>query len=132
MFSRCCSFSWHAQGISRGLTHGVLAGPHLYQSLILIHPQVETVPWEGRLPPRFGPVGDFACYTAGWQEKQALGFIRFHWSILVSPLVRPQVLIICELKIWLGCDVRLVGGGQRVATETKRKEGSQVICVAGT
>ena len=35
----------------------------------------------------------------------------------------PQVLIICELKVWLGCDVRLVGGRQRVATETKRKEG---------
>lgn len=46
--------------------------------------------------------------------------------------MHPQVLIICELKIWLGCDVRLVGGGQRLATETKRKEGSQVICVAGT
>ena len=46
--------------------------------------------------------------------------------------MHPQVLITCELKIWLGCDVRLVGGGQRLAPETKRKEGSQVICVAGT
>ena len=90
VFSGCCSFSWHARGISRGLAHSVLARLHLYQSLILIHPQVETVPWEGHLPPHFSPVGGFACYTAGWQEKQALGFIRFHWSIFISPLHAPS------------------------------------------
>jgi len=36
-----------------------------------------------------------------------------------------QVLMICELKLWLGGDVRLQGGEWRDAAETKRKEVNQ-------
>ena len=69
----------------------------------------------------FQSCGDFACYTAVWQEKQALGFIRVRGSIFSPRPSHLEVIIICELIIWLACDIRLVGGGCTIAAETERK-----------
>lgn len=63
VFTGCCSFSWHAQDINREWISGMLAGPHLYQSLIPIRLQVETV--MRRLSTSlFQSCGHFACYTS--------------------------------------------------------------------
>lgn len=81
-----------------------------------LHLQIETLPWEGHC---FSPVGDFACYTARQQEKQAPSFLYVHWSFLFSRYAHPQVIIICELILWLGYDVRLVGGPLMLLQEPK-------------
>lgn len=113
-------FSWPAQDIFRELTSGMLAGPHLCQSLILIHLPGGNCAVGRPSTSLFQSCGDFACYTAGWQEKQALGFIRVRWAIFLSLYMHLQVIIICELMIWQGCDVRLVGVRWMVGAETKR------------
>lgn len=82
------AFSWHAQDISRELTNGI--GQSTPLSILASHPPPGRNSAMGRPSTSFQSCGDFICYTTGWQEKQALGFIRFQISSvhLIFPFTR--------------------------------------------